>query len=185
MSTDIAIRFGVAGRYAAALFDLAIEADALEAIEADLNTFSAAVAVAPEFREFLKSPVYGADDQLRAIVALADQAGLGAMTKNFLSLVAKNRRLGALEDMIAAYQGMLADHRGEVSAEAVSAATLSEDQSRRLRSEIESVVGKAVNLETSVDPDLLGGLIVKVGSKMIDSSLRTKLNRMKSVMKEA
>lgn len=176
---------GVAARYADALFDLAEEAGSLEAVEGDLQTLRAAIAAAPDFRAFLSSPVYGAADQARVTAALAEKAGLGSLTKNFLGLVAGNRRLFALESMIAAFAARLARHRGEVSAEAISASPLNDEQTKRLRTEIESIVGKAVNLTTRVDTDLLGGLVVKVGSTMIDSSLKTKLNRMKSVMKEA
>lgn len=176
---------GIPGRYAGALFDLARESNALEGVEADLKALRAAIDASADLKSVLSSPVYGADDQARAIAAIADTAGLSALTKNFLGLVAKNRRLFALEGMIAAFTARLSAHRGEVSAEAVSAAPLNEDQTRRLRGEIEQVVGKAVNLTTRVDPELLGGLIVKVGSTMIDSSLKTKLNRLKSVMKEA
>lgn len=176
---------GLAGRYAGALFDLALEADGLDAASADLQTLRGVIDASSDFKSFLSSPVYGADDQARAIAAIAEKAGLGALTRNFLGLVAKNRRLFALEAMIAAFAARLAVHRGEVSAEAVSAAPLNDEQTRRLRGEIETIVGKAVNLSLRTDPDLLGGMIVKVGSTMIDSSLRTKLNRLKSVMKEA
>ena len=176
---------GIAARYADALFELALEGGALDSVAADLKGLRAAIDASPDFKTFLSSPVYGADEQERAISAIAEKAGLSALTRNFVSLVAKNRRLFALEGMIAAFAQRLAAHRGEVSAEAISAAALNDDQTKRLRSEIETIVGKAVNLSTRVDPDLLGGLIVKVGSTMIDSSLRTKLNRLKSVMKEA
>jgi F-type H+-transporting ATPase subunit delta len=176
---------GLAGRYAGALFDLALEADGLDAASADLQTLRGAIDASSDLKSFLLSPVYGADDQARAIAAIAEKAGLSPLTKNFLGLVARNRRLFALEAMIAAFAARLAVHRGEVSAEAVSAAPLNDEQTRRLRGEIETIVGKAVNLSLRTDPDLLGGMIVKVGSTMIDSSLRTKLNRLKSVMKEA
>lgn len=176
---------GVAGRYAGALFELALEADAIDAVAADLQTVRAAINASPEFERFLSSPVYGADQQARAIAAIVEKAGLGALTRNFLGLVARNRRLFALPAIIDAYRARLAAHRGEVSAEAIAAAPLNDEQTRRLRSEIEGVVGKAVNLAVRTDPDLLGGLVVKVGSTMIDSSLRTKLNKLKSVMKEA
>lgn len=176
---------GLAGRYAGALFDLALEADGLDAASADLQTLRGAIDASSDLKSFLSSPVYGADDQARAIAAIAEKAGLSPLTRNFLGLVAKNRRLFALEAMIAAFAARLAVHRGEVSAEAVSAAPLNDEQTRRLRGEIETIVGKAVNLSLRTDPDLLGGMIVKVGSTMIDSSLRTKLNRLKSVMKEA
>jgi F-type H+-transporting ATPase subunit delta len=179
------IMSGIAGRYADALFDLAIESEALEKVAADLAGLRAAIAASRDLRSFLSSPVYGADDQARAISAIADKAGFGALTRNFLNLVAKNRRLFAIEAMIAAFSTRHAAYRGEVGAEAISATPLNEEQTRRLRAEIEAVVGKAVNLSVRADPEILGGLIVKVGSTMIDSSLKTKLNRLKSVMKEA
>jgi F-type H+-transporting ATPase subunit delta len=176
---------GPASRYAEALFDLAVEDKALERVEADLKALSAAIGASTEFRAMLKSPVYDADAKARALAAIADKAGVSPLTKNFLGVVAKNRRLFALSGVIAAFMKRLAAHRGEVSAEAVSAAPLNTDQTKRLRGEIERVVGKAVNLTVKVDPELLGGMVVKVGSTMIDSSLKTKLNRLKSVMKEA
>ncbi len=185
MSSDLAPATGVAGRYAAALFDLAKEAGALEAVEADLKALKGAINESDDLRAFINSPVYGRDEQLGAIAALAEKAGYNALTTNFLKLVAKNRRLFALEGMIRAFMARAAADRGEVSAEAVSAAAMNEDQLKALRHEIERQVGKAVNLDVKVDPALLGGLVVKIGSTMIDSSLRTKLNRLKTVMKEA
>ncbi len=176
---------GIASRYAGALFDLALETNVVDAVDGDLKRLKQAVKGSEPFRQFLRSPVYGADDQMRAIGAIAEKAGVSALTRNFLLLVAKNRRLFALEPMIDAFAARLSAHRGEVRAEAVSAAPLSEDHVRRLRHEIEAMVGKAVNLDLAVDPEILGGLVVKVGSTMIDSSLKTKLARLKSVMKEA
>lgn len=188
MSSDAApspILSAAARRYAEALFDLARDQGGVETVEADLDTLAKAIAASADFRSFLTSPVYGADDKARAIAAVAEKAGVSALTRNFLGVVAANRRLSALEAIAAAFRLRLAGHRGEVSAEAVAAAPLNDDQKRRLRGEIERVVGKAVNLSVKVDNDLLGGMIVKVGSTMIDSSLKTKLNRLKSVMKEA
>lgn len=176
---------GIAGRYADALFDLALEDGALATVEKDLAGLRAAIDASPDLKAFLASPLYEAEDQRRAIGALAERAGYSPLTKNFLGLIASNRRLFALEAVIAAFFARLAAHRGEVSAEAVSAVALNAEQARRLRTEIEAVVGKAVNLSTRVDPELLGGLVVKVGSTMIDSSLKTKLNRLRSVLKEA
>lgn len=176
---------GAAARYADALFDLALEAGALSTVEADLKSLSAMIATSRDFSAFLKSPVYDAEEKARAAAALGDKAGLSPLTKNFLGVIAKNRRLFALDAIAAAFAQRCASHRGEVSAEAVAAAPLNADQTKRLRGEIERVVGKAVNLNVKVDPELLGGMIVKVGSTMIDSSLKTKLNRLKSVMKEA
>jgi F-type H+-transporting ATPase subunit delta len=188
MSSDAAASPTVssaARRYAEALFDLALEAGALDQVEGDLSALSAMVAGSPDFRAFVASPVYDAHDKSRAIAAIGAGADLSALVRNFLGVVARNRRLFALAGMIEAFRRRLAEHRGEVSAEAVAAAPLNEDQMRRLRGEIERVVGKAVNLSVRTDPSLLGGMVVRVGSKMIDSSLKTKLNRLKSVMKEA
>jgi F-type H+-transporting ATPase subunit delta len=176
---------GAAGRYADALFDLALEAGALATVEADLKALSAMIAASPDFSAFLRSPVYGADEKARAAAALGERAGLSALTRNFLGVIAQNRRLFALDSIVVAFAQRCAAHRGEVSAEAVAAAPLNADQTKRLRGEIERVVGKAVNLHVKVDPELLGGMVVKVGSTMIDSSLKTKLTRLKSVMKEA
>ena len=185
VSASSAQNAGVAGRYAAALFDLAQDAGALDLVERELKSFAALIDGSAELRGFLKSPAYDNEDQLNAIGALAKKAGYSELTVNFLKLVAKNRRLFALEDIIRAFVALAADARGEISAEAVAAAALTNDQIKALRREIESMVGKAVNLETRVDPDLLGGLVVKIGSQMIDASLKTKLNRLKTVMKEA
>jgi len=188
MSSDAShapIISGVAHRYAEALFDLALDEGALERVETDFAALSSLSSSSADYRAFLTSPVYDADDKARAIAAIAEKAGLSELTRNFLGVVAANRRLFALDGVIASFARRLAEHRGEVGAEAVSAAPLNDDQKKRLRGEIEQVVGKAVNLSVKVDPSLLGGLVVKVGSKMIDSSLKTKLNRLKSVMKEA
>ena len=184
-SGDYVSTTGAAGRYAAALFDLAREEGNADAIEAELKGLRETINASDDFKAFLKSPVYDRADQTAAISAVAEKVGLSQTTQNFLKLVASNRRLFALEAMIAAFLARAAEARGEIAASAVSAAPMNDEQVKSIRMEIESMIGKAVNLETRVDPDLLGGLIVKVGSKMIDSSLRTKLNKLKTVMKEA
>lgn len=176
---------GVAGRYAAALFDLAREAGAIEKIEGELKSLQSAIDGSADLQSFLASPLYGREAQANAVTALAERAGYSSLTGNFLKLLARNRRLFALQDIIRAFRALAADHRGEVSAEAMTAAAMNDDQVKALRLEIERMVGKAVNLETRVDPDLLGGLVVKIGSKMVDASLKTKLNRLKTVMKKA
>lgn len=176
---------GIAARYADALFDLALQSNVVDAVDGDFKRLKAAMRASGDLRRFLRSPVWGANEQTKAIIAIADRAGAGALTRNFLMLVARNRRLFALGPMIDAFAARLSTHRGEVRAEATSAAPLSDDHVRRLRHEIEAIVGKAVNLDLRVDPEILGGLVVKVGSTMIDSSLKTKLARLKSVMKEA
>lgn len=185
MARDLASTTGVAGRYAAALFDLADEAGALETVEGELKEFAAAIAGSEDLSGFIKSPAYDRADQMQALAAIAEKANLSVLTTNFLKLVASNRRLFALPSMIAAFVALAARRRGEVSAEAVSASLMNEEQVKALNLEIERQIGKAVNLATRVDPDLLGGLVVTVGSRMIDTSLRTKLNRLRTVMKEA
>lgn len=176
---------GIAARYAGALFELALETKAVDAVDADLKALKSAIRASADLRAFVRSPVYGADDQMKAVAAIAERIGLTPLTRNFLLLVARNRRLFALQPMIEAFAARLSAHRGEVRAEATSAAALSDDHVRRLRHEVEAIVGKTVNLDLKVDPEILGGLVVKVGSTMIDSSLKTKLARLKSVMKEA
>jgi len=185
VSANLAPISGVAGRYANALFDLATEAGAVDAVEKELNSLQADINASADLDAFLRSPVYGAAEQLSAVTALAEKASYSALTANFLKLIAKNGRLPALTDMIRAFAALSANARGEVSADAVTAAPMNDEQIKALRLEIERMVGKAVNLETRVDPELLGGLVVKIGSQMVDASLRTKLNRLKTVMKEA
>lgn len=184
-SGDFVSTTGAAGRYAAALFDLARDEGAADAVEGELKNLRTVIDGSADFQDFLKSPVYNRADQLAAITAIAQKAGLSPITQNFLKLVAANQRLFALPSMIGAFLARAAEARGEVTASAISAAPMNDEQIKSIRMEIESMIGKAVILETRVDPDLLGGLIVKVGSKMIDSSLRTKLNKLKTVMKEA
>ncbi|WP_207764711.1 F0F1 ATP synthase subunit delta [Hyphococcus luteus] len=184
-SADHAPISGVAGRYATALFDLARDAGAIEKVEEELKSLRAAIDGSPDLQGFLASPVYDRAEQVNTMTALGERAGFSALTANFLKLVAKNRRLFALEDMIRAFCALAADERGEVSAEAATAAPMTDDQVKALRLEIERMVGKAVNLNTRVDPDLLGGLVVKIGSTMVDASLKTKLNRLKTEMKKA
>ncbi|MBY0421084.1 MAG: F0F1 ATP synthase subunit delta [Parvularculaceae bacterium] len=176
---------GIAARYADALFDLALEQRSVDAVSTDLNEIKRSARASEAFRRFLRSPVYSREEQEKTIAAIAEAAKLSFLTRNFLALVARNRRLFVLEAMIDAYSARVAAHRGEVRAEATAAAPLSDDHLRRLRSEIEAMVGKAVILDVRVDPEILGGLVVKVGSTMIDSSLKTKLARLKTRMKEA
>lgn len=173
----------VAQRYASAFFDLAREEGRIEALEADLIAIGKAIEDSAEFRALIESPVYSRDQKQAAIGAILSDAD--PLTRNLTTLMAQNGRLFALPGVIAAFGRLAAEARGEITAEAVSAVAMNAEQQKRLRAEIESSVGKAVNLQTRVDETLLGGLIVKVGSKMVDSSLRTKLTRLKMAMKEA
>jgi F-type H+-transporting ATPase subunit delta len=175
---------GVAGRYATALFELGLEANALDKILNDLNSFHEAMDAAEDLQRLVKSPVFTPDEQLRAISAVLEEIKIDGLTANFLKLVAKNRRLFATPDMIKAFRALLAHHRGQASAQVITAAKLEDGQVRALQQALNAALGKDVELDQRVDPALLGGLVVKVGSRMIDTSLRTKLNSLKVAMKE-
>jgi F-type H+-transporting ATPase subunit delta len=175
---------GVAGRYATALFELALEEKALEQVAADLTRFNEALDAFEDLVRLVKSPVFSAEEQGKALAAILEKLKIEGLTKNFLLLVAKNRRLFAAPDMIRAYRAMLARHRGETSAMVTAASKLTEAQVTALKQALKAALGKEVMLEERVDPALLGGLVVKVGSRMVDTSLRTKLNSLKVAMKE-
>jgi F-type H+-transporting ATPase subunit delta len=175
---------GVAGRYATALFELALEEKALEKVEQDLNRFASALDAVEDLRRLVRSPVFTAEEQERAIAAILEQMNIEGLTANFLKLIARNRRLFAAPDMIKAFRALLARHRGQTSAEVTSALPLTEGQLRALQTALKAALHKDVQLDQKVDAGLLGGLVVKVGSRMIDSSLRTKLNSLKQTMKE-
>jgi len=174
----------VAGRYATALFELAQESNALEAVEKDLDGFSGMLAESADLRRLVKSPVFAADEQARAVGAVLDKAGIGGLVGNFIRVVAGNRRLFVMPEIVAEFRRRLAAHRGEISAEVTSAEPLNDKHVSELKAALKAALGKDVALDTRVDPALIGGLIVKVGSRMIDGSLRTKLNSLKLAMKE-
>ncbi len=174
----------VAGRYATALFDLAVEENALDAIEKDLGRFTALVAESADLARLVKSPVFAADEQARAMGAVLDKAEIGGLVGNFIRVVAGNHRLFVIPEIIAEFRRRLADHRGEVAADVTSAEPLSDKHVADLKAALKASLGKDVALNATVDPALIGGLIVKVGSRMIDGSLRTKLNSLKLAMKE-
>lgn len=184
MAAKADIVSGVAGRYATALFELALEAKAFDQVAADLNLFDAALNGSGELLRLVKSPVYSAGEQSKALAAVLDKIGIGGLARNFLLLAAKNRRLFAVPDMIRGFRSLLARHRGETSATVIAAAKLTETQVTALKQALQAALGKDVMLEERVDPALLGGLVVKVGSRMIDSSLRTRLNSLRVAMKE-
>ncbi|MGE0238579.1 MAG: F0F1 ATP synthase subunit delta [Parvibaculaceae bacterium] len=174
---------GVPGRYATALFELAREADSVDQIGADLATFQALLDESDDLRRLVRSPVFSAEDQVSALEALSAQAGIKSLALNFIKLVAQNRRLFVLSDMIKAYQTLVAQSKGEISAEVTSADMLSPKHLADLKAAIKASVGRDVQLSTRVDPAILGGLIVKVGSRMVDNSLKTKLQNLKIAMK--
>ena len=184
MAGEDPIIAGMAGRYATALFELALESKKLEKIEAELNIFNGLLEGSQDLQRLVRSPVFSAEEQRRAIAAIAGKAKISGITVNFLELIALNRRLFAVQDMIRAFHALAARHRGEVTAQVTSANKLSPEQIKALMASLKSVIGQDVKLNSHVDPALLGGLVVKVGSRMIDSSLKTKLDNLQFAMKE-
>jgi F-type H+-transporting ATPase subunit delta len=176
---------GVADRYASALFELAREEDALDAVAAELNRFRALLAESDDLLRLVRSPVFGADEQTRAISAVLEKAEIGGLAANLIKVAAANRRLFVVPEMIVGFQRRLAKERGEISASVTSAEPLSAEQIKAVKSALKEAIGKDALLDENVDPTLIGGLIVQVGSRMIDTSLRTKLDAMKYAMKEA
>jgi F-type H+-transporting ATPase subunit delta len=183
VATEQPIVAGVAGRYAAALFDLAQEQNQVSEVEQDLVKFQQLCDLSPDLVRLVKSPVIDADDQARALGAVLDKAGVNALSRNFFALVARNRRLFAAPDMARAFRVLAAKARGEVTAEVASAHPLTDAQASALKAVLKETVGKDVTLASKVDPSLLGGLIVKLGSRMVDSSLKTKLAGLRLLLK--
>jgi F-type H+-transporting ATPase subunit delta len=173
----------MAGRYATALFELALEADAIDAVAADLDRFDALINESADLSRLVRSPVFSAEEQVKALAAVLDGAGITDLAAQFLKLVASNRRLFAVRDMIRAYRVLLASHKGEVTAEVTLADRPSESQLSAIKEALTAVTRKHVKVDVKIDPAIIGGLIVKLGSRMVDNSLRTKLNAIKYAMK--
>jgi F-type H+-transporting ATPase subunit delta len=185
VAADDSMMASVAGRYASALYDLATEQNQVKAVEHELTGVQAMLDESTDLRRMVLSPVFTADEQTKALSAVLAKAGVGPLTSNFLKLIAKNRRLFAVSDMIKNYRSLAARGRGEAQAEVTSAIALTEPQLAALRDNLRAAAGgKDVQVTTKVDPALLGGLIVKMGSRMVDSSIRTKLTSLKTAMKE-
>jgi F-type H+-transporting ATPase subunit delta len=174
----------MAGRYATALFELALDNKAVDAVKTDLDRFDALVAESADLMRLVRSPVFAADAQGKALGAVLDRAGIGGVTAQFLKVVTANRRLFAVREMIRAYRALVARYHGEVSAQVTVAEPLSDAHRSAITDALKSVTGKDVGLDVKVDPAIIGGLVVKLGSRMVDSSLRTKLNSIKHAMKE-
>lgn len=183
MATEEPIVAGVAGRYAAALFDLAREGNQISEVEDDLSKFQQLYDLSPDLKRLVRSPVIAADDQARALGTVLEKAGVRQLVRNFFGLVARNRRLFAAPDMVRAFHALAAKARGEVTADVASAHPLTDAQAEALKATLKQTVGKDVKLVTRVDASLIGGLIVKVGSRMVDSSLRTKLQNLSLSLK--
>jgi F-type H+-transporting ATPase subunit delta len=178
------ITSGMAGRYANALFELALEQRNLDDVKSDLDRFAALLSENPDLDRLVRSPVFSADEQSKALSAVLAKAEIGGLAAKFLLLVAANRRLFAIRGMLRDFRALVARHKGEVTAEVTVAETLNDKHLDALKSALKDVTGKDVELNVKIDPAIIGGLIVKVGSRMVDTSLKTKLNAIKHAMKE-
>jgi len=174
---------GLAERYAAALFDLADERHALDAVAADLREIRAMLQSSGDLVRLMRSPVVSRNEQGKAVAALAERAGLSDLTRDFLGVVARNRRLFAVPAMIEAYLRRLAERRGEVTAEVTVAQPLNEARQAALIEQLRRAIGARVTVDIRIDPDLLGGMIVKVGSRLVDASVRSRLARLRLAMR--
>jgi F-type H+-transporting ATPase subunit delta len=175
---------GMAGRYATALFELALEADALDAVKADLDRFDAMVAESADLARLVRSPVFSADEQMNALTAVLEKAGIGGLAAKVLAVVTANRRLFAVGAVTRDFRRLVAHHKGEVTAQVTLAEKPSDAHLSAIKSALHSVTKKDVQVEVKVDPTIIGGLVVKLGSRMVDTSLRTKINAIKHAMKE-
>ena len=183
VETSGGIRASLAGRYASALFDLAREGRQIDAVSRSLDALGQALLDSKDFAELVESPLVSRDEAGKALAALAPQLGLDAITTNFLGVLAKNGRKNELRSILRAFRRLAAEHRGETTAEIVTARPLKDDQLDALKSQLRARAGREVNIEATVDAALLGGIVVKLGSQRIDASIRTKLNRLAQAMK--
>jgi F-type H+-transporting ATPase subunit delta len=176
---------GVSGRYATALFELARDEKSVDTVKADLDRFDAMLADSADLKRLVRSPVFSSDSQSKALAAVLDKAGITGISANFLRVLTANRRLFAVSDVIRAFRALVAKFKGEATADITVAEKLSDNNLDALKTALKSVTGKDVTLNVKIDPSIIGGLMVKLGSRMVDSSLRTKLNSIKHAMKEA
>lgn len=183
METSGGIQASLAGRYATALFDLARDSNTIEAVEKSLATLKGALADSAELRQLTKSPLLSRTNAGKAVEALSASLGLDPLTNKYLGVLAGNRRLGELGNTIQAFQTLAANHRGETTAKVTSAHPLSTAQVDELQKQLKASVGRDVTIDLNVDPAILGGLVVKIGSQMIDSSIKTRLNSLAHAMK--
>jgi F-type H+-transporting ATPase subunit delta len=175
----------VSGRYATALFELARDQKSVDAVKADLDRFDAMLADSADLKRLVRSPVFSADAQARALTAVLERSGISGISANFLKVLTANRRLFAVSDVIRAFRALVAKFKGEATADVTVAETLNDKNLDALKTALKTVTGKDVALNMKIDPSIIGGLVVKLGSRMVDSSLRTKLNSIKHALKEA
>ena len=183
MDNSGGIRASLAGRYASALFDLARDQRQIEAVGGSLDALGQALLDSKDFAELVSSPLVSRDEAGKSFAALAPQLGLDPISANFLGVLARNGRKNQLREVIRAYRRLAADHRGETTAEVVTARPLNDDQLAALKAQLRTRAGREVAIDATVDPNILGGIVVKLGSQQIDASIRTKLNRLATAMK--
>jgi F-type H+-transporting ATPase subunit delta len=183
VETSGGIRASLAGRYASALFDLARDQRQIDAVGRSLEALKSALSDSSDFAGLVSSPLVGREEAGKAFAALAPSLGLDPITDNFLAVLARNGRKGQLSNVIRDFRRLAADHRGETTAEVITARPLNDDQVKQLKAQLRARAGRDVTIDASVDPHILGGLVVKLGSQRIDASIRTKLNRLASAMK--
>ncbi|MDQ2095075.1 F0F1 ATP synthase subunit delta [Rhodalgimonas zhirmunskyi] len=184
MSEPASISSGIAARYAAAVFDLAKSEKKIPALEQDIEALGAALDDSSDFRDLIGSPVYSRYELGQAIAAIAAKMGLSQIMTNTLGLMAEKRRLFVLPQLVSHLRETVADHKGEVTADVTSAKALTKAQTEKLAKTLKVQLGKTVKINAAVDESLIGGLVVKVGSKMIDTSIRSRLNSLQNAMKE-
>lgn len=184
MTESSTLRSSAAGRYANALFELASEGDALARTEQDMEALGQALEASDDLRTLLASPIYTRDEQGRAMASVAEAMGLSPLVRNVVGLMASKRRLFVLDDVIGIFARLMAEHRGEVTADVTAARVLGEAQQAALAATLKAAIGREVKLNLTVDESIIGGLVVKVGSKMIDTSIRSKLASLQNAMRE-
>lgn len=184
VSDSASISSGIAERYATAIFELSKESKSLDKLDANLTDLSTALSESPDLHDLISSPVLSREEQGNVISAIAQKMGLVSELQNGLALMAQKRRLFVLPQLVRQLGEMIADDKGEVTADVTSAVALTDAQSKKLAETLKATVGKDVKINTTVDESLIGGLIVKVGSKMIDTSIASRLNSLQNAMKE-
>ncbi len=183
MATDDSQIGGLAGRYATAAFELAREENALDVLGADLTALKSLLGTSPELTRLVRSPAFSREDQAKGVEAVLKQANASSMARKLVLLLTRKRRLFILADVIGAFDALLARHRGEVAASVISARALDAVETEELKRILKENLGREPKLELNVDPSLLGGIVLRIGSRMIDSSLRTKLDGLRIAMR--
>jgi len=183
VETSGGIQASLAGRYASALFKLARDERQIDSVSRSLDLLAQALVDSRDFAELVSSPLVGRDQAGKALAAIAGQISIDPMTANFLGVLARNGRKNQLQNVIRAFRRLSADHRGETTAEVATAHALNDDQLAELKAQLRARAGRDVAIETRIDPEILGGIVIKMGSQMIDASIRTKLNRLAEAMK--